>query len=399
MVSRNPAVDFLRLCKRYIEFSKQIAADLAWHRAQCGADFRIFWKRLTEQTRLLHGNAICAEDYYHLALYRDSLTAAQKRTFLGSYEKWRYFNRLNPAVYDVIARDKALFHIFAASAGIRTPETLATTAPGHKPFFGQRLETVEATRRFLCDNEGAELFFKPADGSLGEGAMAVGRSKSDVAKWEQIPARTPLTVEEILRHLVVDGVLGRFLIQRRLKPHETLAKIVPEVCPTVRVMTLTSAKGVELLGAALRIGSGRSPTDNVAGGGLIAPIDVKTGTLQPAVCLDTGKPEVVTCHPFTHAPLYGIDIPQWNEVISLVRESAMRFNFLPCIGWDIGLPDEGPLVIEINTRPRCISVQTAVEHGLLNGPLGRELAKTAGRLNNGLTIPDYAFQAEQHQAA
>ncbi|KON82161.1 hypothetical protein PA01_11685 [Azoarcus sp. PA01] len=399
MVSRNPAVDFLRLCKRYIEFSKQIVADLSWHRAQCRPDFRTFRKRVTEQTRLLHSNAICAEDYYHLALYRDSLTAEQKRTFLGSYEKWRYFNRLNPAVYDVIARDKALFHIFAASSGIRTPDTLATTAAGHKPFFGRRLDTVEATRRFLCDNEGEELFFKPADGSLGEGAMAVGRSKSNVGKWEQIPDRIPITVEEILRHLVVDGVLGRFLIQRRLKPNEALAKIVPEVCPTARIMTLTSTKGVDLLGAALRMGSGHSPTDNVAGGGLIAPIEMETGTLRLAVCLDSGTPEAVTRHPFTHAPLQGIIIPQWNEVIALVRESATRLNFLPCIGWDIGLTDEGPVVIEINTRPRCISVQTGVEYGLLSGPLGRELAKTAGRLNNGLTIPDYAYQAKQHQAA
>lgn len=399
MTSRNPAVDFLRLCKRYVEFSKQISADISWHRAQSGADFSLFIRRVIEQTRLLCGNAICAEDYYHLALYRDSLTLEQKRTFLGSYEKWRYFNRLNPAVYDVIARDKALFHIVAESAGIRTPETLATTAPGNKPFFGQRLDTVEATSRFLRDNEGAELFFKPADGSLGEGAMAIGSSSPQMGKWERIPDRAPVTVDDVIRHLVADGVLGRFLIQRRLKPHNALAQIVPDVCPTARVMTLNSANGVELLGAALRIGSGRGPTDNVAGGGLIAPVDLETGTLRTAVCLDTGTPEAVALHPLTQAPLHGMVVPEWEEVISLIRESAMCFNFLPCIGWDIGLTDEGPCVIEINTRPRCISVQTDVERGLLSGPLGRELARTAGRLYNGLTIPGYAYQAEQHQAA
>lgn len=375
----------MRLSKRYLEFSKQIAADLEWHRRQGGPGLGPFRARLIEQTRLLKSNAICAEDYYHLGLYRSALSFEQKRTFLGSYQKWRYFDRLNPPVYDVLARDKALFHIFADSRGIPTPETLATTAPGAKPFFRERLDNIDAVEQFLHAHRGEDLFFKPADGSLGEGALAVGRD-APTGGWVQLPSHAQSDVEDVVRHLTHNGTLGRFLVQRRLKPHPTMAQIVANVCPTVRIMTLCTAGNVELLGAALRIGSGRSPTDNIAGGGLVAPVEMRSGLLQQAYCLDSGIPVPADVHPLTGAPLPRTEIPDWMEIRSLVTGSARRFNFLPCIGWDIGISERGPVVIEINTRPRCVSVQSATSYGLLHGPLGRELAKTAGRLGNGLSI-------------
>ncbi|MCK0510758.1 sugar-transfer associated ATP-grasp domain-containing protein [Aromatoleum buckelii] len=391
-------LQLMRLSKRYLDFSNQIAVDFEWHRRQGGLGLGPLSARLIEQTRLLKSSAICAEDYYHLGLYRGELSFEQKRSFLGSYQKWRYFDRINPPVYDVLARDKALFHIFADSHGIPTPETLATTAPGTKPYFGLRLDTAGAVRQFLQDHHGEDLFFKPADGSLGEGALAVGPDGSSTRAWIELPSQTATDVEGILQHLTPGGKLGRFLVQRRLRPHQLFADIVPHVCPTVRIMTLCTERGVEFLGAAVRIGSGRSATDNVAGGGLIAPITMRTGLLQRAYCLDDGIPKPTDVHPLTGASLPRVETPEWGKIQTLVAESAQRFNFLPCIGWDIGITDGGPVVIEINTRPRCVSVQTAAPHGLLQGPLGRELAKTAGRLGNGLSIDPRHAQSDPQPA-
>lgn len=376
----------MRLSKRYLEFSKQIAADLDWHRRLRGPGLGPLSARLIEQTRLLKSSAICAEDYYHLGLYRSTLTFEQKRSFLGSYQKWRYFDRINPPVYDVLARDKALFHVFAHSRGIPTPQTLATTAPGAKPYCGLSLDSVGAVRQFLQDHCGEDLFFKPADGSLGEGALAVGPADAQPGGWVELPSRTATDVEGVLGHLMPRGKLGRFLVQRRLRPHPLFAGIVPHVCPTVRIMTLCTERGIEFLGAAVRIGSGRGATDNVAGGGLVGPVEMRSGEIPQAYSLDTDIPEPVDRHPLTGAPLQPLQVPDWKTITTLVAESARRFNFLPCIGWDIGLTNAGPIVIEINTRPRCISVQSAATQGLLNGPLGRELSRSSGRLANGLSI-------------
>ncbi|MDD3674116.1 sugar-transfer associated ATP-grasp domain-containing protein [Thauera propionica] len=345
--------------------------------------------RIIEQSRLLFSSAICAEDYYHLGLFSDCRSLSKKRTFLGSFEKWRYYNAINPPVYDIIARDKALFQLMADAMEIPAPCTLATTAPGRKPHYGERLDSLEAVRDFLLGGRFEDLFFKPADGSLGEGALSLGHFEATTRSWALLPDQTQLDIDALLNRLTVNGQLGRFLIQRRLRPHPALAGIVPNVCPTVRLMTLCTERGVENLGAALRIGSGKGPTDNIAGGGLVVPIELESGQMKTAISLDHDVPQPLTQHPMTGAPIESTIIPNWADTLQLVNRCATQISYLPCIGWDIGITDEGPIIIEINTRPRCISVQSNRDSGLLDGPLGQELAKQSGLLKCGLRIEQH----------
>lgn len=377
--------NFFRLAKRFSSYARQIIRDLSWHGRMSPTSSRPILSRIAEQSYLLINNAICAEDYYHLGLSDKTLPLSAKRTFLGSYEKWRYFNTLNPPIYDILARDKALYHLLAHSVSLPTPKTLATIAPGRKPHFGQAIDTPEELRKFLLAGPVENLFFKPADGSLGEGALAIGHyvTPSDTPTWELLPEKSNISLEQLLERLTINGELVRALVQERLKPHPAMAAILSDVCPTVRFMTLRTANGIEHLGAALRIGSGRSPTDNLAGGGLLAPIDITTGRTLATISLDRDIPQRVEKHPLTHAPMASSEVPDWNELKNLVDRSAAAFNFLPCIGWDIGITDRGPVVIEINTRPRCVSVQSNRSTGLLDTALGEELYR-AGFLSTGI---------------
>jgi len=376
-----------RLLKRLRGYALQIGNDLSWHKRMSSVTHRSLLARVLEQTVLLVNNAICAEDYYHLGLAAENMSMASKRTFLGSFEKWRYFNLINPPVYDVLARDKALFHLLAHSADLPTPATLATTAPGRKPYFGMAIERTEDLRAFLLTPTAENLFFKPADGSLGEGALSIGEFSATSNTWELLPEKTAISLDELIDRLTVDGKLARALIQERLRPHPAVASILPDVCPTVRFMTLLTNNGVEHLGAALRIGSGRGPTDNLAGGGLLAPIDLDTGNVLSAISLARDIPEHVKAHPVTKAAISATRIPNWNELKALVDRSALAFNFLPCIGWDIGITERGPVIIEINTRPRCISVQSARPTGLLDTAFGAELSRISGFLDSGIRRP------------
>lgn len=343
--------------------------------------------RIAEQSYLLATNAICAEDYYHLGLFDKKIPLSKKRTFLGSYDKWRYFNTLNPPVYDVLARDKALYQILAHSANLPTPRTLATIAPGRKPHFGLVINTASELKEFLRKSSAEHLFFKPADGSLGEGALSIGSYDAQSSSWELLPEKTSISLEQLVERLTLNGELVRVLVQERLRPHPAMATIVPDVCPTVRYMTLRTPEGIEHLGAALRIGSGLGPTDNLAGGGLLAPIDLATGNALTTISLARNMPESITRHPVTLAPVTDLKIPDWQALRELIDRSAAVFNFLPCIGWDIGITDKGPVVIEINTRPRCISVQSFRPTGLLDSALGRELAVGSSLLETGICTP------------
>ena len=376
----------LRLAKRYLGFFRQCLADFPMHRDFAHRGFGQLGSNVREQARLLRYSSISAEDYFNLGLYDASMPFEVKRSFLGSFDKWRVFDSMTPAVYDILARDKAIFHLLADALGIRTPVTLATTAPGAKPGFALHLQTADAVREFLDDLGAGDLFFKPVDGSLGEGAFALGRFDAASRRWEELPGKQLIDADGIIKRLLMNGRLGRFLIQRRLIPHPETARIVPDVCLTVRLMTLMVDNDPVILGAALRIGSGRSATDNIAGGGLAAPIDPASGRIERIISLDKGVPEDVHTHPVTGKPIELAVIPDWDDVKTLALESARKVNFVRCIAWDIGLTNEGPIVIEINNRPKCISIQVGRARGLLDGPLAAELAQRNGLLDCGLII-------------
>lgn len=376
----------LRLAKRYFGIVRQCLDDLPLHRDFARRGFGQLGSNVREQARLLRYSAISAEDYFNLGLYDASMPFEAKRSFLGSFDKWRVFDSMTPAVYDILARDKAIFHLLADALDIRTPVTLATTAPGAKPSFARPLQTIDAVRSFLGELESGDLFFKPVDGSLGEGALALGRFDPASQRWEELPGKQLIDADGIIARLLVNGRLGRFLIQRRLIPHMETARIVPDVCLTVRLMTLMVDHDPVILGAALRIGSGRSATDNIAGGGLAAPIDLANGSIERIISLDQGVPEEVSSHPVTGKPIELATIPDWDEVRTLALEGARKINFVRCIAWDIGITREGPIVIEINNRPKCISIQVGRPRGLLDGPLATELARRDGLLGCGLML-------------
>lgn len=377
----------LRIAKRYFDFLRQFRTDFSLHRHFARQGLGTLASNLHEQTRLLRYSGVSAEDYFNLGLYDRSMPFAVKRSFLGSYEKWRVFDSMTPAVYDILARDKAIFHLLADTLDIRTPVTLATTAPGTKPGYALHLPSTDAVRAFLGETNASDLFFKPVDGSLGEGAFALGHLDADAGQWEELPEKRRINAGGVIERLMVAGQLGRFLIQRRLTPHVETSKIVPDVCLTVRLMTLMVHSEPVILGAALRIGSGRTATDNIAGGGLAAPIELTTGHIERVMCLDRGVPEEVQKHPVTGKPIELSAIPDWEEVKTLALESARKINFIRCIAWDIGITNDGPVIIEINNRPKCISIQTGRPRGLLDGPLGAELARRNGLLDCGLILP------------
>lgn len=341
------------------------------------------WGRIVEQGRLLVQNAVTAEDYYNCALYRRELDWSAKRAFVGGFEKHRYFNALNLPVYDIVARDKAVFHHLAASLGLRIPETLATTGAHRAPTAGRVLNNVQDLCGFLAGE--SRLFFKPADGSLGEGALALGAALPG-GGWQELPGGRPIGLDAVLAHVIGAGGPRRFLVQRLLEPHAEIASIVPGVLATVRIMTLSVSEPV-VIGCGLRLGNGRMPVDNFSGGGVIVPVALDSGRLGMAVELVDEIPRRVANHPVTGAAIAGRVVPNWTEVVAMVLEGAQKLRFLPCIAWDIGLTDAGPVVVEVNTRPGCRAVQLAADRGLLAGPLGSALAPCSGFGDCGISVP------------
>lgn len=378
---------FPRFARRCVGFARQAIRDLEWHRRYDGPAFPPRMRRVVEQCRLLVSNAITGEDYYNHGLYRSSMSWQDKRTFLGYFQQSRYYQAINPPVYDILARDKALFHTMADALGIPCPEIVATLSPGNGPSFGPTLKSCDDLAAFLSVPGRAHLFLKPVDGGLGEGALAIGERLGDAPAWRRLPSRDSISLDEVIRHVKSAGPGARFLVQRLLRPHPVMAEIVPDVCPTVRIMTLV-ADSIVVIGAVLRLGSGDSPTDNLSGGGVVVPIDPESGRLGVAVHILDGVPVRGRCHPVSAVEITGRVLPHWPQIVALARESAARMPYQRCLGWDIAVTDGEPVVVEVNTHSRCRPLQVACDRGMLAGPLGQALFPHNGITRSGLQVPD-----------
>jgi hypothetical protein len=136
------------------------------------------------------------------------------------------------------------------------------------------------------------------------------------------------------------------LIQAGITQHAAVAKIYSHAVNTFRIITENISGRVRVVCAILRIGREGKPFDNSSQDGLVAKIDLRTGRLGD----HAGSEQ---CEHFTHHPDTGFEfnnylIPQWNQILEFVTESAQKLYHFTYLGWDIALAENGPMAIEAN---------------------------------------------------
>jgi hypothetical protein len=98
--------------------------------------------------------------------------------------------------------------------------------------------------------------------------------------------------------------------------------------------------------------TGRSSTDNFSISGIAAPVDLATGRLGPGVRAD---PRLiiapVATHPDTGAAIAEAALPWWQEAAALALAAHAKLPAMACVGWDVALTPEGPVLIEANWAP------------------------------------------------
>ena len=104
-------------------------------------------------------------------------------------------------------------------------------------------------------------------------------------------------------------------------------------------------------------------TDNMSLGGIGAQIDVETGV----VC-SSGRDfnfHAFTHHPISGAQILGLQIPHWEQAVSLVKEAHKRLPQCMLYGWDIAITETGVDIVEANSKPgtRIMQVMDAVPKG------------------------------------
>ena len=207
----------------------------------------------------------------------------------------------------------------------------------------------EAFEKFVEINR--SFIYKPLGADCGRGVKKV-----------------TLKIEESKSFFNEHILHGPFIAEEIIRQHEDIGKIHPQSINTVRIATFTINNRVEILATSLRMGVGDSIADNAGSGGIFASIDSESGII---VCPATNyKREKYIKHPDTHIIIPGFQIPAWNELMYIVKKSAIelqsKFNIAALISWDFSYSTNGWVIVEINTGGDWIILQAAQKEPLKN---------------------------------
>lgn len=130
---------------------------------------------------------------------------------------------------------------------------------------------------------------------------------------------------------------------------------------SLRVVTLRQANGeVKVIGGLLRIGRKGRIADNFHHMGICAYLDPDEGIVSTTGIDKTYTRHVV--HPDSRKQIVGFKVPNWDEVVSTVKEAALVIPEVRYIGWDVviskdykvilveGNPGADPDAEQISTR-------------------------------------------------
>mgnify|MGYP004488424427 FL=1 len=204
---------------------------------------------------------------------------------------------------------------------------------------------------------------KPIDGGCGKGIEKINTSDFN-------------NLEELYNYLNKEE--HNFELEEVIKQHQDVAKIYPNSINTVRIVTVVTTedgqsiltipkeqrKNIKLephiICAYFRIGNNGKCVDNFNSGGMVAPVDEKTGVVTQ-VAIDKQK-NVYEKHPQTGETIKGFKFPYWNEAIELCKKACQEIPEMGYVGWDVAFTPDGPLFVEANEFPRTRHISITSTH-------------------------------------
>ncbi|MEX2578880.1 MAG: sugar-transfer associated ATP-grasp domain-containing protein [Verrucomicrobiales bacterium] len=233
----------------------------------------------------------------------------------------------------VLFEDKEICHAMCRSFLLPQPHQYGAVSPGEN--LAGRLEPLFARQ------DARRIFIKPNDGDGGRGACVAEREDGRIVIRQVTDPGVAIPVEQF-------ELAKRCVLEEAVRQHPELSSFYPHGLNTLRIATLlTPEDEILVVGAILRLGSGGNFVDNGGQGGIAVRVDHESGRLADAAVDYVGHP--LEAHPDTGKRFAGRTLPSWAETVDLAREVQRHFApFNRFIGMDLGISEDGPVVIELN---------------------------------------------------
>lgn len=283
--------------------------------------------------------------YFSYFLYRNGV-----KNYLGyltgrearKVHRWAH----SPCTLQVLD-NKLLFHEHFSKLGLAVPKRLAYNFK-HLWFIDKEsgltkveVNSAEELRTIMqdCfwDANRESVFAKPIGLSGGRGAIRISREIFT----------TPLSENAI--KLFSHMINGCFIVQEYLFQHPEMSRLNASSLNTIRVATFNPLKSSpEIISALLRMGRYGQVVDNTMAGGIWVWVNLESGkpygnAITP---LEHGG-LIFSRHPDSKVEFKDFSIPYFHEVKEMACKAASSISE-KLVGWDIGISDKGPVLIEGN---------------------------------------------------
>lgn len=275
------------------------------------------------------------DDYYRFGFYKSEKSWNEKSLYIGEYGSryWPYEG--NSLKFDRIFALKSLQKSILVAEGLPTPEIVMKVGSNYP---------INSCEKFAAAMRDVKVpVISKFDGGLGGIDIYALTPEQNGFLCNGQPVDADWVWNKYERHID-----RGFVIEARVSNHPLLAKLHPGSLNTLRLNTIKTADGKwHVLQPYLKIGRHNSHVDNISAGGLLVGLN-EDGVARAGLCIESGTH--YARHPDTGCQIEGFQVPHYREVVELALRASRTFGFMATIGWDIGVTENGPMIIEGNLR-------------------------------------------------
>ena len=277
---------------------------------------------------------------------RYGLTSENAHEYVSDVDRYIRTPKIN-GPYAEALNNKIVLSRIVVSHGVRAPEYYAIIEDGVFRPMGTALELRSVDDVLDACAAGSEFVVKPWSGGSGVRVLSLTNEDGTVALNHTV--EDPREVRATLTS-VHDGVISEFIRQ-----HPYADRVFAHSTNSIRILTMCDPDTGEpfIPFAGHRFGRPcTAPTDNISRGGIPALVDVDRGVLVKGYPHgDMGAGGWLERHPDTGAQLAGLELPNWDRVVSGLLDLCREIAYIPYVGWDVVITEDGFAIIEGNNYP------------------------------------------------
>jgi hypothetical protein len=357
-----------------------------------------YWRQFLEIARArFGGNKISASDYYRFGLHRETLSAVDRAGFVGNEFRDELNRALcsNPLKQTALMHDKLLFSMVLRQNQIPTTNTQACLGRAGQIDGLTCLRSTDDIVGFVANDAKLPLFCKPNSRAFGIGTLSI-LSRSPDRRDVTLGNGQTVSLQKLAADIGGHFASG-YLFQDHLVQHPIAVQVCGTAIGTLRVATVMLPDGPKLLYAHQRIpGAGAMSDSAHTRMRENAEIDVGTGLVTQHYFGDRTFGHAVPVARVSQTSFVGTQIPFWPEITEFLTRGHWLMPSNCCIGWDVALTIDGPVVIEAQGNPYHMHWQLASGRGLVNPEFARHFLAAlhhSGYRKNGYVMRKLRAQA------